>query len=61
MRDFKVGDHDIRFPDQVYKKRIAVHKYLHEGGALPDYELRRCIIYHCGPMVVKDENGNHGR
>jgi tartrate/fumarate subfamily iron-sulfur-dependent hydro-lyase beta chain len=31
---------------------------LHEGGALPeDISLRDGIIYHCGPVVMKDEHG----
>ena len=42
----------------VVTGRDAVHKYLHEGGALPEgVSLRGGIIYHCGPVVVKDERG----
>ena len=38
--------------------RDAVHKYLHDGGELPkEVNLRDGIIYHCGPVVLKDENG----
>ena len=38
--------------------RDAVHKYLHEGGTLPPgVSLRDSIIYHCGPVTLKDERG----
>jgi tartrate/fumarate subfamily iron-sulfur-dependent hydro-lyase beta chain len=32
---------------------------LHDGGELPaEVNLREGIIYHCGPVVLKDERGN---
>jgi fumarate hydratase class I len=32
---------------------------LHEGGKLPEgVSFRDGILYHCGPVVVKDEQGN---
>ena len=44
----------------VYTGRDAVHKYLHEGGQLPDgVNLQDGIIYHCGPVVIKDDDGRH--
>jgi fumarate hydratase class I len=31
---------------------------LHDGGELPpEVKLRDGILYHCGPVVIKDENG----
>jgi fumarate hydratase class I len=43
----------------VFTGRDAVHKYLHEGGVLPpEVKLRDGILYHCGPVVMKDEQGN---
>jgi fumarate hydratase class I len=43
----------------VYTGRDAVHKYLHEGGELPEgVNLEGSIIYHCGPVVVKDDAGD---
>ena len=40
----------------MFTGRDAVHKYLHEGGKLPPgVSLQNGIIYHCGPVVVKDE------
>jgi fumarate hydratase class I len=36
-----------------------VHKYLHEGGQLPPgVSLRDGILYHCGPVVMKQEDGS---
>jgi fumarate hydratase class I len=36
----------------VFTGRDAVHKYLHDGGELN--EIRGGVIYHCGPVVLKD-------
>ncbi|MFM1769672.1 MAG: hypothetical protein RJA22_2201 [Verrucomicrobiota bacterium] len=42
----------------IYTGRDAVHKYLHEGGELPpEVRLKDSILYHCGPVVLKDEAG----
>lgn len=58
VRDLKVGD-QVSISGVVYTGRDAVHKYLHEGGALPEgVSFEGSIIYHCGPVVVKDENGD---
>jgi len=54
----KVGD-EVGISGVVFTGRDAVHKYLHEGGELPpEVNLRDGIIYHCGPVVLKDERGN---
>jgi tartrate/fumarate subfamily iron-sulfur-dependent hydro-lyase beta chain len=54
----KVGD-EVAISGIVFTGRDAVHKYLHEGGELPpEVNLRDGIIYHCGPVVLKDEHGN---
>lgn len=43
----------------IYTGRDAVHKYLHEGGELPpEVRLKDSILYHCGPVVLKDDQGN---
>jgi tartrate/fumarate subfamily iron-sulfur-dependent hydro-lyase beta chain len=53
----KVGD-EVLISGIVFTGRDAVHKYLHEGGALPpEVNLANGIIYHCGPVVLKDEQG----
>jgi fumarate hydratase class I len=58
IRALKVGD-EVLISGVVFTGRDAVHKYLHEGGELPaGVSLRDGIIYHCGPVVLKDEQGN---
>lgn len=57
IRSLKVGD-EVEISGIVFTGRDVVHKYLHEGGKLPpEVNLRDGIIYHCGPVVVKDANG----
>ena len=57
IRALKVGD-SVALSGVVYTGRDAVHKYLHEGGELPEgVNLEGSIIYHCGPVVVKDDAG----
>ena len=57
IRELKVGD-QVLISGKVFTGRDAVHKYLHEGGELPgDVSLEGGVIYHCGPVVVKDEGG----
>lgn len=54
----KVGD-PVEISGVVFTGRDAVHKYLYDGGELPaGVNLRDGIIYHCGPVVLKDERGN---
>jgi len=58
IRALKVGD-EIELSGVIFTGRDAVHKYLHEGGRLPaGVSLRDGILYHCGPVVLKDERGN---
>jgi fumarate hydratase class I len=57
IRSLKVGD-EVAITGIVHTGRDAVHKYLHEGGALPEgVSLRGGVIYHCGPVVVRDDRG----
>jgi fumarate hydratase class I len=57
IRSLKVGD-EVLITGTVFTGRDAVHKYLHEGGKLPpEVNLYNGIIYHCGPVVIKDEKG----
>lgn len=57
VRSLKVGD-EVSISGILYTGRDAVHKYLHEGGQLPSgVSFQGGIIYHCGPVVVKDEQG----
>jgi fumarate hydratase class I len=58
IRALKVGD-EVAITGVLFTGRDAVHKYLHEGGSLPaGVNLRGGILYHCGPVVIKDEQGN---
>ena len=57
VRKLKVGD-QVLISGVVFTGRDAVHKYLHEGGTLPDgVNLDGGILYHCGPVVLKDDSG----
>lgn len=54
----KVGD-AVEISGVLFTGRDAVHKYLHEGGQLPPgVNLQDGIIYHCGPVMMKQEDGS---
>ena len=58
IRELKVGD-EVGISGVVFTGRDAVHKFLHEGGELPEgVSLRDGILYHCGPVVMKDDHGD---
>jgi fumarate hydratase subunit beta len=58
IRSLKIGD-EVLISGVIFTGRDAVHKYLHEGGQLPpEVNLQDGMIYHCGPVVLKDEQGN---
>jgi tartrate/fumarate subfamily iron-sulfur-dependent hydro-lyase beta chain len=57
VRVLKVGD-SVEITGTLFTGRDAVHKYLHDGGTLPDgVSFKNGIIYHCGPVMLKDEKG----
>jgi tartrate/fumarate subfamily iron-sulfur-dependent hydro-lyase beta chain len=57
IRGLKVGD-EVAITGTVFTGRDAVHKYLHEGGQLPPgVSFKGGILYHCGPVIIKDEQG----
>ena len=59
VRALKVGE-EVLISGIVFTGRDAVHKYLHEGGALPPgVSLRDGIIYHCGPVMMKQPDGSY--
>lgn len=59
MRALQVGD-EVLISGVVFTGRDAVHKYLHEGGSLPPgVSLRDGIIYHCGPVMLKQSDGSY--
>jgi fumarate hydratase subunit beta len=58
IRALKVGD-EVRLSGTVFTGRDAVHKYLHEGGALPPgVSFQDGILYHCGPVMMKQADGS---
>ena len=58
IRALKVGD-EVLISGIIHTGRDAVHKYLHEGGKLPEgVSLRDGILYHCGPVVMKQDDGS---
>ena len=57
VRALKVGS-EVEITGVLFTGRDAVHKYLHEGGVLPPgVNLRDGILYHCGPVVLRDDRG----
>jgi fumarate hydratase class I len=58
VRALNVGD-EVAITGTLFTGRDAVHKYLHDGGQLPaGVNLTGGILYHCGPVIIKDEQGN---
>lgn len=54
VRDLKVGD-VVVINGLIHTGRDALHKYLMDHDAPVD--LEGSVIYHCGPVMLKDENG----
>jgi len=54
IRQLKVGD-VVVINGPVHTGRDALHKYLMDHDSPVD--LNGAIIYHCGPVMIKDENG----
>jgi tartrate/fumarate subfamily iron-sulfur-dependent hydro-lyase beta chain len=53
IRVLKMGEM-VHVTGVIYTGRDAVHKFLHEGGK-PPVDLQNAIIYHCGPVVIKEK------
>jgi len=51
VKALKVGD-VVLLDGIVFTGRDEVHRYLHDGGDLD--VIRGGVIYHCGPVVIKD-------
>jgi fumarate hydratase, class I len=54
IRQLKVGD-VVLISGRVYTGRDAVHAHLMKHD--PPVDLRGAVLYHCGPVVVKDGDG----
>ncbi|MFJ8237559.1 fumarate hydratase [Ureibacillus sp. NPDC094379] len=55
IRELKVGD-VVKISGRMYTGRDAIHHHLMSHDAPVD--LNGHIIYHCGPVMAKDENDN---
>ncbi|CAG9607195.1 fumarate hydratase [Pseudoneobacillus rhizosphaerae] len=55
IRELKVGD-VVQINGMMYTGRDAIHKYLSENDSPVD--LNGQVIYHCGPVMLKDQDGN---
>ena len=55
IRQLKVGD-VVHINGRMYTGRDAIHKYLSDHDSPVD--LNGQVIYHCGPVMLKDEDGN---
>ena len=56
VRALRAGD-AVSITGRIYTGRDKFHKYFAEGGKLP-VDFRDGALYHCGPVVVKD-NGSY--
>lgn len=56
IRSLRVGDVVI-IEGEMHTGRDALHKYLMDHDAPVD--LNGAVIYHCGPVMLKDEEGWH--
>jgi fumarate hydratase, class I len=54
IRELKVGD-VVQINGMMYTGRDAIHKYLSENDSPVDLDGQ--VIYHCGPVMLKDEDG----
>ena len=56
IRDLQVGD-VVKISGRMYTGRDAIHKHLSENDSPVDLDGQ--IIYHCGPVVLKNEDGSY--
>ena len=55
VRSLKVGN-EVLLSGTITTARDAAHKYLLEEGE-PPVSLAGAVLYHCGPVVKKTEDG----
>ncbi|TCP58248.1 homodimeric fumarase (class I) [Tumebacillus sp. BK434] len=56
VRDLKVGDVVI-INGEMHTGRDAFHKYMMEPEHTSPVDLNGGVIYHCGPVMMKDQKG----
>ncbi len=54
VRNLNAGDR-VLLNGLIHTGRDSVHKYLHDGNKAP-FKTQDSVIYHCGPVIVKEEN-----
>ena len=59
IRALKAGD-AVSITGRIYTGRDKFHKFFADGGKLP-VDFRNGALYHCGPVVVKREEGRGKR
>lgn len=59
VRTLKLGE-TVYLDGLVHTGRDRFHKYLHDGGVLPEgIDLSTSALYHCGPVMVSATEGPH--
>lgn len=58
VRALRCGD-AVRISGRVFTGRDRVHKFLFEGGD-PGVDFRGGAIFHCGPIMLRKEDGSWG-
>ena len=58
VRTLKVGD-VVLVSGRMFTGRDGVHSYLMKND--PPVDLRGSVLYHCGPVVVKEEGKSEGK
>lgn len=53
IRELKIGE-KVRITGKVFTGRDRLHKHLYDGGACP-VALKDGAIYHCGPVVIRND------
>lgn len=58
VRSLKLGD-SVEISGTIFTARDAAHQYLvsHPVPEQPAPDLTNAVIYHCGPVIVRDGNG----
>lgn len=54
IKELRAGD-SVRLSGTIFTGRDRLHKFLAEGGHSP-VDLRDGALYHCGPVVVREQD-----